>query len=172
MYSQFQGPHIEGERIVLPLYDRIHLLRMLWILSATTSNSEETRHLLLEAIRSANISPELVVSILNIEEFQQILHAQRRIDGSFWHSGSHRMGLNFPNEVIGQFLDVVKIVGEQMSRNRNHSNYSNQAASSQSAMNKSEEQQNKDTYSDESINRQLANGWLLLSLVIIIEFID
>ena len=135
---------------------------MVWILSATTSNSEETRHLLLEAIRSANISPKLVVSILNIEEFQQILHAQRRIDGSFWHSDSHRMGLNFPNEAIGQFLDVVKIVGEQMSRNRgnSHNSHSNQAASSQSAMNNGKEHQNKDTYSDKSINRQLAKGWI------------
>ena len=89
------------------------LLRVLWILSAITTNSEETRHVLVEAIRSSNISPEVLVAIVNSQEYHQILHAQRHIDGSCWYE-HHRLD---PNEVIGQFLDTLKMVEERSTLN-------------------------------------------------------
>lgn len=145
------------------------MLRMLWILSAATSNSDETRHVLLDAIRSSNSSPEVLVAVVNCPEYQQILHAQRRIDGGLWHAG-HRLD---PNEVVGQFLDTLKLVGEQTQSNSNAASASSQIANLCEIVEnfltvheRDGRHQNESNVSDESNSQPSQNRFLFYNLYI------
>lgn len=150
---QSSSSHSEGTRILSPLNERLAVLQTIWILSATTtSHSNETRHLLLDAIRSADISPETLVGVVNSQECEQILHAQRHIDNSCWHDG-HQLDAN---EVIGHFLDTLTLVGERSPANE-ISGQSGQASSpshSQSALSQTDEHGNEETSNDEAISQQ------------------
>ena len=132
----------------MPLADRLAVLRTLWILSATTTNPSAIRPVLLEAIRSSNIPPQLLVTIVNRPECQQILHAQRHITDGCW-SCCYKLS---PNEEIGQFLDVLKMAGEGTPGNEIR-NQSNQASSSRNTLSKDDGHQNgKQGNGDDSIN--------------------
>ena len=150
---QSSSSHSDGTRILSPLNERLAVLQTIWILSATTtSHSNETRHLLLEAIRSADISPETLVSIANSQEFEQILHAQRHIDDSCWHDGDQLDA----NEVIGHFLETLTLVGERSPANE-ISVQSGQASSpthSQSALSQAADHGNEESFNDEAISQQ------------------
>ena len=150
---QSSSSHNEGTRILSPLNERLAVLQTIWILSATTTlHSNETRHLLLEAIRSADISAETLVSIANSQEFEQILHAHRHIDDSCWHDGDQ---LN-ANEVIGHFLDTLTLVGERSPANEisGHSGQASSPSHSQSVLSQTDLRGNEETSNDEAINQQ------------------
>ena len=125
------------------------MLRTLWILSATTTHPSVIRPVLLEAIRSSNISPELLITIVNRPECQQILHAQRHIAGGCW-SCCYKLS---PNEEIGQFLDILKMAGDGTTPGNEIRNQSNQASSSRNTLSKGDGHQNeKQGNGDDSIN--------------------
>lgn len=113
------------------------LLRLLWNLSTTETNSNEARQVLLEGILSANISPEVLVATVHSPEYQHILHAERRFDpriGSFcWFNGR---GL-YTDDVLFKFLDALRMLGERSTTNELNNRHE-QASSSQSTSNASD----------------------------------